>query len=241
MEDFGKFMEGVEDAVPVAHVHDRAPGREMVYEHIDPLAPPARTTAQPVIAPAPVEGMPMQHPPFVPTARIGPGPPHIAGIKVQAVVGGALQDIQYGPRTNPEEVKADLLRRDPNAKVKSEFFTKGGGGFKNDIKTAKVLNMNVQFANPNRQVINFTAVDGDQGISADAYKDAKDVAKAIVALGVLPEASLKTTQDAVDGNANNVVLIPKECSFGVQYHEYDGKTYFDGVTADLPKEADPNA
>lgn len=72
-----------------------------------------------------------------------PAVPAIAGIEIEAVIGGALMRVTFVAGTNPAQVPALIREIDPAVQFRDSFPTRGGGGAR-ATQGAKVLVITVE-------------------------------------------------------------------------------------------------
>jgi len=166
----------------------------------------------------------------------------IQQIKVEAVVGGVLQSIEFKTGTNPASV-GDMLRMlDANVKVRDDFPAKAAWGGARDVKTARVLSISARKTSSGRfiELGAITLVDGkEKDVAISVGKDDADgFLGAITALNKLSETQLEELTKALstDNGKASINLRKVENQFGANYYlSKSGGAYLDKATAEAPE------
>lgn len=161
---------------------------------------------------------------------------HIASIELEAVVGGCLQRItfdrgQYGTAPNPAQIKGALLTLDPNAKVRDQFFTKGGGP--KDVKTARAQVLIIAVKDTFKKV-ELVCQNGDDVTVSVGKRDVDEFPIKIEALGKLTPKNLAKVKAAFDDKGEATVILSEPEVFGVKYVDFGGRLYLEEMTPEPP-------
>ena len=163
---------------------------------------------------------------------------HIESIRVPAILNKCQMDLTFGPGTNPMAIAPGLKAMDPSVKLKTEFFTKGGFG-KKDNKTATVIDLSIK-VNDYGGTIDLDALttDGEDIIIAVWKNKTQDVKNEILALGRLSEANAEKIKTAFAEKKTVRVRLDEEEYFGANYWTNDkGEFCLDSLTAAPPAAA----
>lgn len=156
----------------------------------------------------------------------------IAGIEVEAIVGGALQRITFRPETDPYCVAGMLRILDPNMQVRTEWPRKGGGP--RDTKTARAIVINVR-VNDNGKFIDIVGQNGDDISISVSKKSADTFLDSLKSLGKLKDGHLAKVEKAFTSKASATVILDAEEQFGVSYWTTDdGRAFMEAMTPDAP-------
>lgn len=158
----------------------------------------------------------------------------VTGVEIEAVVGGALMRVAFGPGTNPAEVPAILRGFDANAKFRDDFPRGGFGGGGRNTKTARVLVINVDVREAGK-FIDLTA-DGPDGAKKIAVgrKAVDEWLPKLEALGKLTPRNLTKVKNAFESKKAETIILSEAEQFGANYFEHEGKAFLDSMQADAP-------
>lgn len=154
----------------------------------------------------------------------------IAGIEVEAVVGGCLQRIKFSGGVNPAEIKAMLLTLDPGAQVRDGLPMKGGFG-KRDSKWASCVGIQASERKGSKYISMICAdKEGEEITVAVGSKKADEWLPALEKLGKVSEKNLEKVRGALGGGKAATVLLADEAErFGVAYWTTDdGGVFWEG-------------
>lgn len=157
----------------------------------------------------------------------------IAGVEIEAVVGGALQRIQFVAGTNPAEVKAMLLSLDPNTKVRDDFPKRGSFGNR-ETKAARCLVINARVTDTGK-FVDLVCQNGDDLSVAVSKKNSETFLQDLTALQKLHDRNLKKLAKAFDEKGTATVILGDDEQFGVNYWTTDdGKAFMDSMATEPP-------
>ena len=162
----------------------------------------------------------------------------IVSIQVPTILNKCQMDLTFGPGTNPMAIAPGLKAMDSNVILKTEFFTKGGFG-KKDNKTATVIDLSIK-VNDYGGMIDLDALtaDGEDIIIAIWKNKTQDVKNEILALGRLSEANAEKIKTAFAEKKTVRVRLDEEEYFGANYWTNDkGEFCLDSLTAAPPAAA----
>lgn len=157
----------------------------------------------------------------------------LTGIELEAVVGGALMKLQFGPGLNPAGIKAGLLAMDPAAKVRDDFPKRGNFGNR-DTKTTRCVTILVKVTDAYK-FFDLVCQNGDDIKVTVSKKKADSFPSDLAALGKLTEKNIAKIQEAVEGKKEATVILGEGEQFGVNYWASDdGKAFMDSLTPEPP-------
>lgn len=157
----------------------------------------------------------------------------IAGIEIEAIVGGALQRIKFTEGTNPGEVKAMLVSIDPVAQVRSEFPSKSFGG-KRDTKEARAIVLNVRVTDSGK-FIDLISKNGEDLSVAVSKKAADTWLENLKALNKLDPKNLAKVEKAFAEKGTATIILTEPEQFGVRYWmTEDRKAFMESMVAEPP-------
>lgn len=161
--------------------------------------------------------------------------PAIAGIEIEAVIGGALMRVTFVAGTNPAQVPALLRELDPSAQFRDAFPTRGNGGSR-ATQSAKVLVITVEGRGDSIFIkLTATTKEGDDLSISVPKKKSGDFLPDLEKLGKLSEKSLGKLKMAVESKKAATVILPDAEQIGVAYWKADdGSAYADSLTAEVP-------
>jgi len=158
----------------------------------------------------------------------------IAGIEIEAVVGGALQRIRFNPGTDPTQVKMYLQALDPTAKVRDDFPSRNFGNAKN-TKTARAMTIIIKSGNSGT-FVDLVCVNGKDLTISVSKKRTETFPADLTALNKLSPSHLEMIQNAWRDKTPVTVSLRESEQFGVAYWTTeDGRGFFmDSLTAEPP-------
>lgn len=157
----------------------------------------------------------------------------VVNVSCEAVVGGALMKIDFGPGSNPAAVKAFLLALDPNAEVRSEFPKRGNFGPR-ETKQARAIAMNLRITD-NGKFIDLICQNGDDLTVNVSKKASETFEQDLKALGKLKEKSLQKVGKAFKEKGTATLILDEGEQFGVHFWSTeDGKHFLDHLSAEAP-------
>lgn len=164
----------------------------------------------------------------------------IAGIEIEAIVGGALMRIHLVPGTNPANVANVLRGLDPQAQFRDSFPTRGGGGGRPTL-AARALVITAESRGDSVFIkITATNADGeDLTISVPKRKTATFLPD-LEALEKLSEKTMGKLRGAIESKKAATAILPAAEQIGINYWVADDKAaYLDSMTADPPAGVTP--
>ncbi|MFA6243908.1 MAG: hypothetical protein WC655_23395 [Candidatus Hydrogenedentales bacterium] len=157
----------------------------------------------------------------------------IAGIEIEAIVGGALQRIKFVEGTNPGEVLAMLKSIDGAAQVRTEFPSKSFGG-KRDTKEARAIVLNVRVTDSGK-FIDLISKNGEDLSVAVSKKAADTFLESLKALNKLDPKNLAKVEKAFAEKGTATIILTEPEQFGVRYWMTDDhKAFMESMTAEPP-------
>lgn len=166
----------------------------------------------------------------------------IAGIEIEAVLGGCLQRVTFSAGTNPAQV-GDMLRAlDPAAKLRDDFPSRGSWGGSRETKTARVLSISARNTSSGKfiELGCIAMVDGkEKDIPISVGKDdSEGWLSAVLALNKLSDTQAdELTKALTTANGKASVNLRKaENQFGAEYYtSKSGGCYLSKMTAEAPQ------
>lgn len=159
----------------------------------------------------------------------------IAGIEIEAIIGGALMRVTFAAGTNPATVPQLLRELDPGAQFRDTFPMRGGGATRATIQ-ARALVITVEGRGDMTFVkITATNADGEDLTIAVSKKKAPEWLPAVEALGKLTAKTIGKLKTALETKKAATAILSEAEQFGVGYWVADDKTaYLDSMTAEPP-------
>lgn len=158
-----------------------------------------------------------------------PGVEAIAGITMEAVIGGARQSIAFTAGTNPYEAVHILRRLDPHVQVHKDLPKAGWGGKggKRDTKAATVCQVSIT-ARDSYLGMEMTAqtAEGEAVIVKVGKNKIEEMPQALADVGTLNPLNLEKLQAAITDKVSAVVLIMPPETFAVHYWTSDKGDHF---------------
>lgn len=166
--------------------------------------------------------------------------PMIAGIEIEAIIGGALMRISFIAGTNPAIVPQLLRELDSGAQFRDAFPMRGGGAVRATLKALALFIMIEARGDRTFVKITGTNTDGEDLTINVPSKKAAEWLPAVEALGKLGTKTLAKLRAATESKrAETAVLLDTE-KFGVNYWRTDdGTAYLDSMTAEPPPGVTP--
>ena len=163
----------------------------------------------------------------------------IAGIEIEAIIGGAVQRVSFAPETSPVAAVELLRELDANVQFRTQFFTKGGGGNR-DTRQARVSVISAEARNGGK-FIKMTAetAEGDAVTISVSKKKSDGWLTDLRALSKLHDKNMDKLSGALDGGKPATVILSEDEQFGAAYFATDdGAAYLDSMSADAPEVSD---
>jgi len=164
----------------------------------------------------------------------------IAGIEIEAVVGGALQRIRFNPGVNPADIKGFLQALDPAAKVRDDFPSRNFGNGKN-TKTARAMMLTLRIT-PSGKFCDLACRNGDDIMVSVPRKLSDGFPDSLATLNRLTPGNLDKVRKAYKDQSTAVVILSDPEQFGVNYWTSDdGKSFLESLTAEPPAPTEKEA
>lgn len=164
----------------------------------------------------------------------------IAGIEIEAIIGGALMRISLIAGTNPASVPPMLRELDPSVQFRDAFPMRGGGAARATLQ-ARALVITAE-ARGEMTFVKITATnsDGEDLTIAVSKKKAPEWLPAVEALGRLSAKTLSKLKAALEAKKAATAILADAEQFGVAYWKADdGTAYLDSMTTDPPAGVSP--
>lgn len=156
----------------------------------------------------------------------------IAGIEIEAIVGGALMRIHLVAGTNPANAANVLRGLDPTCVFRDSFPVRGGGAGRPTL-AARALVITIDSRGDSVFIkITAHADDGDDISCNVPKKKTADFVPSLEALGKLSEKSLTKLKTGIDTKKSITVILSETETFTVRYWKSDDQSfYLDSVEA----------
>lgn len=165
----------------------------------------------------------------------------LQSVRVDAVVGGCLMTLNFGPNVNPAGIREAILAADPNAKVRDDFPKRGGGFGNKETKDGRAVALRLDLGGNFARIEITTNLNEDEDITVGVGKRGiPQFAQDIRALGKLKEKTLDRVQKAFDEKQEKTIILDQAEQFGVKYWTTDdgGKHFLDSMTPEPPAPKD---
>lgn len=166
--------------------------------------------------------------------------PIIAGIEIEAIIGGALMRVSFIAGTNPAAAAQLLRELDPSAQFRDTFPMRGSGAARATLQ-ARALVITAE-ARGDMTFVKITATnqDGEDLTIAVSKKKVTEWLPAVEALGKLSAKTLSKLKAALEAKKAATAILSDPEQFGVAYWVADDKTaYLDSMTAEPPPAGAP--
>lgn len=161
--------------------------------------------------------------------------PAIAGIEIEAIIGGALMRVSFAAGTNPATAPQLLRELDPGAQFREAFYSRGSNASRATLQ-ARALVITAE-SRGDMTFIKITATnsDGEDLTIAVSKKKAPEWLPAVEALGKLATKTIGKLKAALETKKAATAILSEAEQFGVGYWKADdGTAYLDSMTAEPP-------